>query len=188
MEKERKETGVGKGDRKGALDRAFVGANKALIGVMMVVMFILVFANVVTRYLFGISIATTDEVSTFLMIWVTYLGAGLALREGRHAAIDLFQDMLPEGARHIFRAILGVVILAFFAILAYFGVRFAIFGWGQETAVTQIPKGVIYLAIPSGAALFAVHLVTMFPRWIRRDWGVIAGHEDEAGPKGGEGL
>jgi len=174
------------GKPAGKAERLLVGTNRAAIGVMMAVMFVLVFANVVTRYLFGVSIATTDEVSTFLMIWVTYLGAGLALREGRHAAIDLFQDFLSPGARRVFRAVLGVVILMFFAALAYYGVRFAIFGWSQETAVTQIPKGIPYLAIPAGAILFVVHLVTIFPRWIHRDWGTITGLEDEGWRQGEE--
>jgi len=163
----------------GTVEGIFIGINRAAIGLMMAIMFVLVFANVVTRYLFGISIATSDEVSTFLMIWVTYLGAGLALREGRHAAIDLFQDMLPEKIRNIFRAFLGIIILAFFAALAYYGFRFAIFGWSQETAATQIPKGIPYLAIPAGAVLFIIHLIVMFPKWIRRDWGGSMALEDE---------
>ncbi|UCF89131.1 MAG: TRAP transporter small permease [bacterium] len=170
---------AGRETRPHLADRVFIGANRALIGVMMAVMFVLVFANVVTRYLFGISIATSDEVSTFLMIWVTYLGAGLALREGRHAAIDLFQDMVPEGYRKAFRAFLGIVIILFFTTLAYYGFRFAAFGWSQETAVTQIPKGIIYLAIPVGAILFVIHLLAMFPGWISRDWGAVTGIDDE---------
>ena len=165
--------------RTSMAERIFIGANRTLVGLMMAIMFVLVFANVVTRYLFGISIATTDEISTFLMIWVTYLGAGLALREGRHASIDLFQDFLPPGARRAFRTFLGVLILVFFSLLAYYGVRFAIFGWSQETAVTQIPKGIIYLAIPAGAVLFGAHLLIMFRGWVNRDWGVIPGLEEE---------
>jgi TRAP-type C4-dicarboxylate transport system permease small subunit len=80
-------------------DRFFVRANRALIGVMMLVMFVLVFVNVLGRYGIGRSWAAAEEISTFLMIWVAYLGAGLALREGRHAAIDMFQDRLPPKRR-----------------------------------------------------------------------------------------
>ncbi len=76
-------------------EQVFVRANQAFIGAMMVTMFALVFTNVVTRYGFGFSIAWAEEVSGFLMIWITYIGAGLALRQGRHVAIELFQDMLP---------------------------------------------------------------------------------------------
>jgi TRAP-type C4-dicarboxylate transport system permease small subunit len=152
------------------LETVFVRVNQWLIGVMMAMMFVLVFINVVTRYIFGFSFATTEEISTFLMIWITYIGAGLALREGRLAAIDLFQDLLPAKLRPIMRGFLGVAILAFFGILAYYGFKMVQFGWAQETWATQIPRGIPYLAIPIGAAVFGLHLVLMFREWIDRNW------------------
>ena len=152
------------------LETVFVRVNQWLIGVMMVVMFVLVFINVVTRYIFGFSFATTEEVSTFLMIWITYIGAGLALREGRLAAIDLFQDLLPAKLRPTMRTFLGVAILVFFGILAYYGFKMVQFGWAQETWATQIPRGIPYLAIPIGAMVFGLHLVLMFREWVDRNW------------------
>jgi TRAP-type C4-dicarboxylate transport system permease small subunit len=152
------------------VEKAFVRANKALIGIMMALMFILVFFNVVGRYCFRSSFGTTEEISSFLMIWVTYLGAGLALREGRHAAIDLFQDLLPERTRRHARACLGVVILLFLSALAYYGIRFALFGWSQVAAATQIPKGLPYLGIPLGAAVCGMHLILIFREWIDKQW------------------
>jgi TRAP-type C4-dicarboxylate transport system permease small subunit len=147
-----------------------VRTNQVFIGVMMGIMFVLVFINVVTRYVFGFSFATTEEISTFLMIWITYIGAGLALREGRLAAIDLFQDLLPEKIRLATRATIGVIILIFFSILAYYGAKMVQFGWAQETWATQIPRGIPYLAVPLGAALFGLHLILMFREWLDRNW------------------
>ena len=152
------------------LEHIFLRTNQVLIGSMMGVMFILVFVNVVTRYIFGLSFATTEEISTFLMIWITYIGAGLALREGRLAAIDLFQDMIPLKSRRVFRVGLGVVILLFFGILAYYGTRMVQFGWSQETWATQIPRGIPYLAIPIGSVVFGLHLVLRFQEWVDKDW------------------
>jgi TRAP-type C4-dicarboxylate transport system permease small subunit len=155
-------------------EKGFVRFNQILIGLMLVIMFIFVFTNVVTRYIFGFSIATAEEISTFLMIWVTYLGAGLALREGSLASIDLFQDRLSESLRRRLRVFLGVVMVLFFLILVYFGVRFCILGWSQETFATQIPRGIPYLVIPLGALLFALHLILMFRRWLERRWETVS--------------
>jgi TRAP-type C4-dicarboxylate transport system permease small subunit len=147
-----------------------VRTNQVFIGIMMGIMFVLVFINVVTRYVFNFSFATTEEISTFLMIWITYIGAGLALREGRLAAIDLFQDLLPEKLRRLTRAVIGVIILIFFIILAYYGTKIVQFGWAQETWATQIPRGIPYLAVPLGAILFVLHLVLMFRKWQDKNW------------------
>ena len=70
------------------LERAFVRLNQGLVMLMMMAMAALVFTNVVTRYLFGFSLNWAEEASRYLMIWVAYLGAGLAMREGRHVAIE----------------------------------------------------------------------------------------------------
>lgn len=152
------------------LETVFVRINQVMIGIMMGIMFVLVFINVVTRYIFGFSFATTEEISTFLMIWITYIGAGLALREGRLAAIDLFQDLLPVRLSRVLRTVLAVVILIFFSILAYYGAKMVQFGWAQETWATQIPRGIPYLAIPIGAVVFGLHLILMFREWLDRNW------------------
>jgi len=165
-----KTAATGKKSLLAKLEHIFLRTNQALIGIMMGVMFILVFINVVTRYIFGFSFATTEEVSTFLMIWITYIGAGLALREGRLAAIDLFQDMIPPKTRRFFRALLGAAILLFFGILAYYGAGMVKFGWSQETWATQIPRGIPYLAVPIGAVVFGLHLILMFREWIDKNW------------------
>ena len=162
-------------------DRFFVRANQILIGVMMLAMFILVIINVMGRYGIGKSWAAAEEISTFLMIWVVYLGAGLALREGRHAAIDMFQDKFPVGLRRPLRALLGAVILVFFGLLAWLGIRMSIFGWSQETIATQMPTGIPYLAIPLGSIMFCMHLVLTFKDWMDRRWEEIAVADESIG-------
>ncbi len=161
-------------------EQVFVRANQAFIGAMMVTMFALVFTNVVTRYGFGFSIAWAEEVSGFLMIWITYIGAGLALRQGRHVAIELFQDMLPPRMCRAVRTVLGMGILVFFAFLAYLGFQFVVFGWAQDTPVTLIPRGIPYLAIPLGALLLGAHLILVFRDFVAREWEASESHETHA--------
>lgn len=151
-------------------DRRFLKLNRALIGGMMFAMFVLVFSNVVGRYLFRVSYAPAEEISTFLMIWVAYLGAGLALREGRHAAIDMLQDRLPPAARRLLRLLLAGGMLCFFLALVWLGIRMSMFGWSQETIATQIPTGIPYLAVPLGGFFVCVHLVLSIRSWIERRW------------------
>ena len=160
-------------------DKLLLAFNRMLIAVMMGGMFVLVATNVVGRYFFDHSLAWAEEVSSFLMIWVTFLGAGLALREGRHVAIDFLQEAFSVQNRKIFRFVLGVLILSFLVALIYFGIEFVIFGWNKETSVTEIPRGIPYLAVPIGCALFALHLLISFRAFLTRDWDQIQSDDIE---------
>lgn len=143
-------------------EHVLVTANRGIVVIMMSVMAALVFTNVITRYIFNFSIIWAEEVSQYLMIWITYLGAGLALREGRHVAVEIFQDRLPRALRRLVRAALAAAMLGFLAVLTVLGVGIAAFTWKHETPVLNLPTGLPYLAIPVGAAVMGLHLALVF--------------------------
>jgi len=147
------------------VERLVVTANRAIIFIMMAVMATLVFVNVITRYLFNFSIIWAEEVSQYLMIWIAYLGAGLALREGRHVAVEMLQDRLPAPLGRTLRMAVGGLVFAFLGVVTVLGFLFAVFVWNQETPVLNISLGIPSLAIPIGALLFALHLLLMFRRY-----------------------
>ena len=64
---------------EGSFERVLVKLNRWLLIIMAGVMVVLVFLNVVCRYIFNFSIIWAEEVSQYLMVWVAFLGAGLAL-------------------------------------------------------------------------------------------------------------
>ena len=104
------------------------------------------------------------------MIWIAYLGAGLALREGRHVAIELLQDRLPIALGRKLRMAVGGMVLAFLGVVTVLGFQFAVFVWSQETPVLNIPLGIPSLAIPIGSLLFALHLGFMFRGYVRKQY------------------
>ena len=149
-------------------ERYFIVANRAIIFLMMVVMTTLVFVNVVARYAFNFSIIWAEEVSQYLMIWIAYLGAGLALREGRHVALEMLHDRLPLALGRKVRMVVGGLVLAFLGAVTVLGFQFVVFVWNQETPVLNISLGIPSLAIPIGTLLFAAHLVLMFRSYADR--------------------
>ena len=154
--------------RETRFERYFVAANRACIFIMMAVMATLVFVNVVTRYVFNFSIIWAEEVSQYLMIWIAYLGAGLALREGRHVAVEMLQDRLRSALGRALRMVVGGLVLVFLGVVTVLGFQFVVFVWNQETPVLNISFGIPSLAIPIGALLFAVHLLLMFRNYAER--------------------
>jgi len=104
------------------------------------------------------------------MIWIAYLGAGLALREGRHVAVEMLQDRLPTALGRRLRIAVGGLVLIFLGVVTVLGFQFAVFVWNQETPVLNISLGIPSLAIPIGALLFAAHLVLMFRNYVGKQY------------------
>ena len=73
----------------------FFKALELLIVCFMVAMVVMVFGNVVLRYGFNSGISISDEMSRYCFIWLTYVGAMVAMREGGHLGVDTLVKHLP---------------------------------------------------------------------------------------------
>ena len=148
-------------------DRTLLRLNRWAVIAILASMALMVFANVALRFFTDHSILWVEEVSRYLMIWLTFLGSGIVLRYGAHIGIDTLQERFPRQAPFV-RAIVFVLLLAFFVAMVWLGLRYAILTWGQTTPVMQIPIGAVYLAMPVGFALMIVHLVLMAAPYVRQ--------------------
>ena len=68
---------------------------KVIIVACLALMVILVFGNVVLRYGFNLGITVSEEVSRWLFVWMTFLGAIVAMREYGHLGVDTLVKRLP---------------------------------------------------------------------------------------------
>ena len=72
-----------------------------LVVACMVAMVIMVFGNVVLRYGFNSGITVSDEMSRYCFIWLTYIGAMIAMRERGHLGVDTLVKHLPRAGKKI---------------------------------------------------------------------------------------
>jgi TRAP-type transport system small permease protein len=70
-----------------------------LVVVSLVAMVIMVFGNVVLRYGFNSGITVSDEMSRYCFIWLTYIGAMIAMRERGHLGVDTLVKHLPVNGK-----------------------------------------------------------------------------------------
>jgi TRAP-type C4-dicarboxylate transport system permease small subunit len=71
-----------------------------LIAAAMLAMVVLVFGNVVLRYGFNSGLTVSEELSRWLFVWMTFLGAVVALRDNAHLGTDMLVGKLgPLGKR-----------------------------------------------------------------------------------------
>lgn len=72
-----------------------------LIVVLMGAMVFMVFGNVVLRYGFNSGIDVSDEMARYCFIWLTYIGAMVAVREGAHLGVDSLVKRLSVGGKKV---------------------------------------------------------------------------------------
>lgn len=95
-----------------------------LLGVLIVaclaVMVVLVFGNVVLRYAANSGIALSEELSRWLFVWMTFLGAVVAMREHGHLGTDMLVGRLPVTGKK-FCLGLGYLLMLFICWLLFKG-------------------------------------------------------------------
>ena len=74
---------------------------KVAIVACLALMVILVFGNVVLRYAFNMGITMSEELSRFLFVWLTFLGAIVAFREHGHLGVDMVVSRLPATGKKV---------------------------------------------------------------------------------------
>jgi len=83
------------------------------------VMTVIVILEVVLRYGFNTGFSWSEELSRFLFIALSFIGASEALRRGQHVSVSIFIDMLPSGVKIKVRFIVRVFMVLFLLLFAY---------------------------------------------------------------------
>ena len=131
----------------------------ALVGAMILVMAVAIIWQVFARYALDAAPGWSEELSRYLMMWVTLLGGAAVLRSGGHIAVTALLDWLPQRAHPAVLVLRDLAMLAALAVLLWFGWRYAELNAVQESAALEIRKSIIYAALPLGAALTMLMLV-----------------------------
>ncbi|WP_341911023.1 TRAP transporter small permease [Ferrovibrio terrae] len=74
---------------------------KLILVVLLSAMVVMVFGNVVLRYGFNSGISVSEELSRWAFVWLTFLGATVALRERQHLGLDSLIMALPRGGKRL---------------------------------------------------------------------------------------
>lgn len=141
------------------IERGLVAVNRLVLIVLLLAMACIIFANVVLRYSTGDSIIWAEEVARHMMIWVAFLGAGLALRFGGHVAIENLHRAVSTRMARVLRTVVVVGLSLFFIFMTIASSDYVWRTRFQSTAATDIPISFIYAAMPVGFVLMLVHLM-----------------------------
>lgn len=123
------------------------------------VMATMVFANVVLRYAFNSGITLTEEVARFLFVWLTFIGAVVALRKGTHLGMDTVVSRLPRGGKVAFYVASQLLMLGCCALLWVGCWQQTVVNLGNHAPVSGLPMAVLYAVGLVSAVLMGITLL-----------------------------
>jgi TRAP-type C4-dicarboxylate transport system permease small subunit len=129
---------------------------ESLIGGILALMVVLVFGNVVLRYGFNSGIAISEEVSRYLFIWLTFLGAIVAVHEHEHLGVDTLVRALPRTGRLACVVASELLMLLTVALLFWGSWKQTLINMGTKSPVSQVPLALIYIAGLAASALMGI--------------------------------
>ncbi|WP_077623328.1 TRAP transporter small permease [Sediminibacillus massiliensis] len=134
------------------------------IAVGLLAVTVLLFVNIILRYVFSANTTWAEEFIRYVMIWITFVGASVCFRKGLHVGVDFVLDLLKGKVKKGLQLFISLASMAFMILLIWFSIELVMFTkqTGQITPSLQIPLYWVYLAIPVGAALSLLHLIVRF--------------------------
>lgn len=135
-----------------------------VIAISLLLMLILVFGNVVMRYVFNSGINISEEVARMCFVWLIFIGSVLAFRAKQHLAINMIITRFSPTWQKAVHVLRQLTILAVLALLIEGSWAQTIIGLSTVTPVSGMP-----IAVFGGAVWFcaaAMALMTVIDLWV----------------------
>ena len=145
------------------IDKVINKILRFIVIIMLSVMSVVVFAQVLFRIV-HLSIPWSEELSKYLLIWSTFLGAAICIRKGSLVGLEFLKNSMSEEKQKILQTILNLIVCAMLLFLINVGFWAVRRVWFQITPGLKLSMGLMYAAIPIGSVFMLINqiLVTIY--------------------------
>lgn len=145
------------------IDKVINKILRFIVIIMLSVMSVVVFAQVLFRIV-HLSIPWSEELSKYLLIWSTFLGAAICIRKGSLVGLEFLKNSMSEEKQRLLQTILNLIVCAMLLFLISVGFWAVRRVWFQITPVLKLSMGLMYAAIPVGSVFMLINqiLVTIY--------------------------
>ena len=154
-------------------DRALGWLENAFIGVALGVTSLLLFVNVVLRYVFHSPLAWAEELTMYAMVWIVFVGGSIVVRTRGHIAVDVLPLMLSRAGNRALATGVSATGILFLAVFTWYSLEHTlrVRATGQVMPAMLAPMWLAYLAMPVGGLLMGVRMLQGLVR-------TLAGRDD----------
>jgi TRAP-type C4-dicarboxylate transport system permease small subunit len=152
------------------LDETIGRLEKSLMVIFLGLMIVVAFAHIALRNFLGVGLSWSESLVRYLVLWVGFIGASLAAREGRHITIEVIQLRSAAGGRRYLAAVSRLCAAAVCAWMTWAAVKFVRDDAqiGTRTFL-DLPTWILETIIPAAFAIMSLRFVLHAMRALRRD-------------------
>jgi len=143
------------------LDHFLAQLEAVILVALLVAMTVVVFLQVIYRYFLAQPLSWSEELARYFFVWICLLGTALSVQKRGHFGMELFYKMLPQTGRRSLRFVISLLMGAVILIILIHGFFLTQDAAGQRSPATGIPMSWIYICLPLGGGLMAIHLLTV---------------------------
>ncbi|GAB4391640.1 MAG: TRAP transporter small permease [Kiloniellaceae bacterium] len=135
------------------LSEGVVRATLNLSALFLAIASLLVFYQVITRFVFGDAAAWSEILARAVIIWTVFLVAGAAIRLGKMIPIDAIRNMFSPAVQIWIVRLVTFATLVVLGVLVWYGYQMTLHVVSQQVAMLNVSVAWFYAALPIGAAL-----------------------------------
>jgi C4-dicarboxylate transporter, DctQ subunit len=152
------------------LDETIGRLEKALMVLFLGLMIVAAFAQIALRNFGGVGLPGSESLVRYLVLWVGFIGASLAAREGRHITIEVIKLRPSAGGRRYLAAVSQLCAVGVCTVMTWAAVKFVRDDAqiGNRTFL-DLPTWVLETIIPAAFAIMSLRFLLRAIRALRRD-------------------
>lgn len=136
---------------------SFCNLLRVLLGLLMACLAIPVAMQILSRYTGLIpTFLWTEELSTFIFVWVVMIGSMVAVWDGTHFDVRIFPDAMTPTGKLLQQGTVLTLILLFAILFAVYGIEYAQFGSNQRSVMMRANLMFTYISVPIAGSVWAI--------------------------------
>lgn len=124
-----------------------------LLLVFITLLVVFTFIQILSRFVFKISIAWSEEIIRMNFVWMIFLGGAIAVKEKSHLVMDMLTSNLKNRTKTIFDIGILFVMLSIYIVLLIAGIAYCMRSLSKTAVTIPIPANIVYSAAPISAVL-----------------------------------
>lgn len=130
-------------------------------GSLLVTGLLILFLQVIMRYILDIPTTWHDEIARYLVIWGVLLGSAVALRDNEHIRVEVLYNFLPKSMKKWVNQFANLTILLFFFVMIVYGFQLVEtkFVSGENSTSGLLPLWIVYSILPLSGVIMALRTI-----------------------------